>query len=324
MKKFAFITALLFPFTADALTLAWPIDCELGKTCFIQNFVEHGTATPAVDFACDGATFHGLTGTDIRIRSLAAMRAGVTVKAAADGTIIGTRDSVDDISIRDGGEVSVKGRECGNGVNMKTGDGYNIQYCHLQKGSVRVRTGQSVKIGDLLGLVGLSGETEFPHLHINVMKDGAHIDPFTSAPAAAACAATLPGTAPQLWSPPIAYQPTNLLNDGVTDHVPDRKAMLDTPEAKTSLPVNAPAMLYWVELMNVKAGDILTLSLTAPDGSTVAEHSTTLPKNMAAYFTYTGKKNASGNLAPGVYHSRVVLTRAGVSAIDTTSAATVR
>ena len=324
MRRLLIAVLAFAPLTAHALSLAWPIDCKLGETCFIQNFVEHGSAQSPVDFACDGATFHGLTGTDIRIKSLAAMRAGVAVLAATDGVVLGTRDGVDDISIRDGGEASVKNRECGNGVNIQNADGYSTQYCHMRKGSVLVRTGQQVKTGDALGLVGMSGETEFPHLHINILKGGAHIDPFTSAPTSIACDAKLIGTAPQLWATPIAYQPTNLLNDGVVDSVPDRKAMLDTPVSQATLPTNAPAMLYWAELMNVRMGDVLTLSLTGPDGSSLAERSTTLPKNMAAYFHYIGKKNSSGNLAPGVYHARVALLRHGVAVIDHTRSVTVK
>jgi murein DD-endopeptidase MepM/ murein hydrolase activator NlpD len=38
----------------------------------------------------------------------------------------------------------------------------------MQKGSVRVQQGDDVRAGDLLGLVGNSGNTSEPHIHIHV------------------------------------------------------------------------------------------------------------------------------------------------------------
>jgi murein DD-endopeptidase MepM/ murein hydrolase activator NlpD len=42
-------------------------------------------------------------------------------------------------------------------------------YAHLQAGSIKVKEGDRVKRGDLLGLVGNSGNTSAPHLHFHVM-----------------------------------------------------------------------------------------------------------------------------------------------------------
>jgi hypothetical protein len=39
--------------------------------------------------------------------------------------------------------------------------------CHLQNGSVRVRPGDAVLVGDTIGLCGNSGRTSVPHLHIH-------------------------------------------------------------------------------------------------------------------------------------------------------------
>ena len=134
----------------------------------------------------------------------------------------------------------------------------------------------------------------------------------------------LVGTAPQLWATPVAYQPTNLLNDGIVDHVPERAAMLDTPVTKTTLPTNAPALLYWAELMNVKAGDVVIFSMTDPHGSVFAERSITLPKKMAAYFNYVGKKNSSGYFTPGLYRIRMLVMRGMDTLVDVTREVTIQ
>ena len=48
-------------------------------------------------------------------------------------------------------------------------DGAVVALCHLQRGSVSVRTGQAVQIGDEVGRCGNSGNSTEPHLHLQAM-----------------------------------------------------------------------------------------------------------------------------------------------------------
>ncbi len=57
----------------------------------------------------------------------------------------------------------------GNAVILDIGGGNFALYGHFQPGSVRVKEGQRVKRGDVLGLVGSSGNSLAPHLHFHVM-----------------------------------------------------------------------------------------------------------------------------------------------------------
>ncbi len=65
----------------------------------------------------------------------------------------------------------------GNYVMLDIGRGRYVFYAHLQTGSVRVRVGDRVKRGQVLGLLGLSGNTPAPHLHLHV---GDTIEPIGS------------------------------------------------------------------------------------------------------------------------------------------------
>ena len=56
----------------------------------------------------------------------------------------------------------------GNYVILDLGDGNFAFYAHLQPGSLRVELGQQVQRGDVLGLVGNSGNSTEPHLHFHV------------------------------------------------------------------------------------------------------------------------------------------------------------
>lgn len=63
----------------------------------------------------------------------------------------------------------------GNHIEINHGFGYVTLYAHL--GSFKVRPGQHVKRGDLIGFVGMTGRTSGPHLHYEVHKNGVAIDP---------------------------------------------------------------------------------------------------------------------------------------------------
>lgn len=76
------------------------------------------------------------------------------------------------------GTVSVvekNGKGYGNSVTIRHGFGYETLYGHLSK--ILVREGQKVKRGDVIGLVGNSGLSTAPHLHYEVIKNEAKINP---------------------------------------------------------------------------------------------------------------------------------------------------
>ena len=57
----------------------------------------------------------------------------------------------------------------GNCVILDLGGGRFAMYAHMQPGSIRVRKGDRVKLGQAIGLVGDSGNSVVPHLHFQVM-----------------------------------------------------------------------------------------------------------------------------------------------------------
>jgi len=63
----------------------------------------------------------------------------------------------------------------GNAVFIDHGDGLISMYFHLSE--IRVKTGQQVNIGDMVGLVGTTGRSTGPHLFFGVRWHGARINP---------------------------------------------------------------------------------------------------------------------------------------------------
>lgn len=89
--------------------------------------------------------------------------------AAPIGTpIIATADGVVTKSERRGGN--------GNYVKVKHNDMYETQYLHMKKRQVRV--GDYVRQGDVLGTVGMTGNTGGPHVCYRFWKNGEQVDPF--------------------------------------------------------------------------------------------------------------------------------------------------
>jgi murein DD-endopeptidase MepM/ murein hydrolase activator NlpD len=63
----------------------------------------------------------------------------------------------------------------GNHIEISHGYGYLTLYGHLSK--YKVRAGQHVKRGDVIGFVGSTGRSQAPHLHYEVHKDGKVVNP---------------------------------------------------------------------------------------------------------------------------------------------------
>ncbi len=76
-----------------------------------------------------------------------------------------------------GGVVSRAGWELqyGNVVEINHAEGFKTRYAHASQ--IVVRTGQTVKKGDVIAKVGNTGRSSGPHLHYEVIKAGAHINP---------------------------------------------------------------------------------------------------------------------------------------------------
>ena len=91
-----FICALAASPVAGAPLLQQPIDCELGETCYIQNYVDADPSSDYADFACGKLSYDGHKGTDFALPTLADMQRGVDVLAAAPGRVLGTRDGMKD------------------------------------------------------------------------------------------------------------------------------------------------------------------------------------------------------------------------------------
>lgn len=301
----AAVFSLATPCVASDFVLSQPIDCVLGDTCHIQQFVDRDAGPEARDFFCGGLSYDGHQGTDFSLPTMEDMRLGVNVLAAAPGVVVSIRDGMPDVFFTQDARAQIAGRECGNGVLMRHDDGFETQYCHLKMGSIRVRPGQEVIRGAVLGQVGLSGATQFPHLHLTVRENGQMIDPFDR-DTAETCG--LPEA--DLWEKTPLYRSTGLLDVGFSNGIPSYEAVQNGTAAVANLPADAAGLVLFGYAFGGQAGDIVTLTINGPNGN-ILNQTVTLEKDQARYFRASGKRLTADRWPAGPYLGTVIVMRDG-------------
>ncbi len=293
--------------------LSLPLACEPHRTCFIQSLVDLDAGTGVRDFACGAATYDGHSGVDFRVLSAKVAASGVAVQAAADGIVKGVRDGVADIFLRDNKSADLKGRECGNGVLIDHGNGWETQYCHLKQGTVTATKGQQVKRGERLGDVGFSGKADFAHLHFTVRREGKVIDPFLPDAIDGACQRD--AKAAGLWSPEVTaafpYKNGEIVGTGFTGEPPDFNALEVDHTNIVPLAATSPALLFYGRFINLRAGDRIRTIVTGPGGGLIEQLSPPLERNKATFLSFAGKKRQDKPWTAGRYEGRVEIVRDG-------------
>lgn len=302
---------LAFPAAAiaeEAPAFVLPIACEPGRSCFIQNYVDADPSSASRDYQCGPLTYDGHNGTDFRLPSMAVQRAGVDVLAAAPGRVVRRRDGIADMHVRGGGAATVKDVECGNGVVIEHSAGWQTQYCHLARGSLRVEVGDRVEAGQAIGRVGLSGLTEYPHLHFIVRHRGAIIDPFAHEASPQSC-----GGGRMLWETGLhallVYRSRGVLNAGFAAG-PVTMAALEAGELEPRPGIDAGALVAYARGIGLKAGDVQTVVLRGPSGEALAKHEARpLERHQAQSLIFVGVRKPPAGWGQGTYRARYLISR---------------
>jgi hypothetical protein len=302
-----------WPFTAEAdrIALEVPVDCTLGKICYIQNYFDDDPSSGRKDYACGRLSYDGHQGTDFRLTDYVAMESGVAVLAAAPGVVKAVRDGMADVSVREVDRMTLHGRDAGNGVVIAHGQGWETQYSHLKRGSVVVHAGEQVEAGQKLGLIGLSGNTEFPHVDFAIRYRGKPLDPFAGPDGFRTCG----DTSRSLWSETalrkLAYQPTGALGGGFAAERPDAESARHGRYRTATLSVSAPALVFWVDVFGAQAGDVQAFEIFGPDNRLVHRQADTLSKSNVSWFAFAGRRSPPGGWPAGRYTGQYELSREG-------------
>ena len=95
---------------------------------------------------------------------------GAEALAVADAVVVATKDGIpENVPGPTSRAVPITLETVGgNHVILDLGGGRFAFYAHLQPGSLRVKTGDKVRRGQVVGLVGNSGNSTEPHLHFHI------------------------------------------------------------------------------------------------------------------------------------------------------------
>ncbi|MGE0152537.1 MAG: M23 family metallopeptidase [Reyranellaceae bacterium] len=290
------------------IQLELPLDCALPDRCAVQFHVDRRTGPAVGDYRCGKRSYDTHRGTDFRVLSPQDFAAGIPVLAAAAGRVIALRDGMEDIDVVELGRSKVEGRAGGNQVALAHEDGWETWYWHLRKGSVAVQEGQAVVAGTRLGLIGLSGDTNFPHLHFELRRNrNIIVDPFDASAGDDECR-----TPPQsLWTKSAAaalpYAPV-LARLGFAAREPTRNEAIYGRVPDAGSQADAQALFVWFELYGVEANDRISVQWQLPGGAW-REPAQFVWQQELSYAFRTGRLNLPPPLPRGDYALRLRIER---------------
>jgi murein DD-endopeptidase len=131
-----------------------------GRAVIAQRF--------AIDWAQlypDGKSYQGDPGDNRNYRAY-----GAEIRAVADGIVTQVKDGIQQNAPGATSRAVPMTLEtlAGNYVIVEIGRGEYALYAHMQPGSLRAQVGDKVREGQVLGLVGNSGNSSEPHLHFDI------------------------------------------------------------------------------------------------------------------------------------------------------------
>ena len=131
--------------------------------------------------------------------------------AAAAGTVVDSQDGLpNSTTLPHPPPPPPIGQTVGNHVTVQIGRGLYVLYAHMDPHSVKVHIGDKVARGQLLGLIGTSGNSSTPHLHFQIMTTPEFF-PTDSVPYVFDQFRLLGRVPDRIWDDNLGLQPTGKL-----------------------------------------------------------------------------------------------------------------
>jgi murein DD-endopeptidase MepM/ murein hydrolase activator NlpD len=281
------------PAAPDGVTSAHPLfDWPLGHTTSdpgyfaISNFLDQDAEFPDKlrDYHCGTRTYDTASGYNHKgldvfswpFKWLKMDNDEVQVLAGAAGTIIGKDDGNFDRNCSFVGDW--------NAVYVEHADGSVAWYGHLKKNSLTSKTvGQSVVAGEFLGVIGSSGNSTGPHLHLEVYDSGNKLVD----PSQGACNTI---TADTWWNSQRPYYEAGINMVATHDAPPvmdNGCGVAETPNFQQSFAAGQ-TVYFAIYLRDQQAGQQVDLKIYQPDGTVWREweFSRESPAHYAASWWY--------------------------------------
>jgi len=286
---------------ATPTLLAWPLKAASSLADYgyhgTSNFVDHDSRYPnrVLDYQCGGRTYdkadgYNHAGTDLFLWPFPWLKmdlSQVHVVAAAPGTIVYKSDGNFDRS------CSMNTADW-NAVYVRHANGSVAWYAHMKSGSLTSKAvGATVAAGEYLGVVGSSGSSTGPHLHLELHDSaGALVDPYDGA-----CDASSEGS---WWLAQPAYR-DSAVNTLTTGTAPPSFGTCPNQEQANAQPTFAPGsrIVFTTYYRDQEAGQLSSFRILRPDRSVYASWAHTAQARTTARIG-TGPTTMSAPRAPWV------------------------
>lgn len=254
--------------SAKAIEFRFPVACQIMGNCWITNHVDLDDRMGRVsDYMCGEKATDNNKSTHISLASRAAVAQNIAVLATADGRIKVARHS---------------GGFCGTRILIGHDDGWESSYCHLNPRTLQVREGQDVKQGQIIGSIGISGQTDWPRLSFATIRNGMIFDPFSGRTAIEGCSAKTENLWQGGMNPP--YEPAAVTSAGFTvGYVSNNDIMNGTAQSATSIRADTIQLSLWSLMMNLRKGDKISMVIEHENGKILKEFDQAIEKDTTYY-----------------------------------------
>ena len=160
-----FYSANQYPSKAESVSITLPfkgtwIASGAGATGATNHHDRIASQKYAIDISRLGEDSKLFTGEGVKNEE--SYTFGAPIYAPVQGEVVHVVDTLPDVKVRERDKLA------GNHIIIRFQDSLYVALAHLKQGTIRVKQGAQVQVGQELGEVGLSGNTDFSHLHIHI------------------------------------------------------------------------------------------------------------------------------------------------------------
>lgn len=295
------------------LALKLPVSCQLEESCWLVNYPDVQKEEGYQDYKGGKNTYEGNKGTYFAVKTFIDIKNGTPAHAADDGKVIFVRNNIEDNYPLGDKDTEKEPPFCGNAVVIEHNHGWKTAYCHLKKGSISVKQGDFTTAGAQIGQIGLSGQTEFPHLYFTVLKGENYFDPFSGL--------QLNGKENKnkykpLWGinarDNLKYRDVILTNIGVSAEDPSLYSVKQGSYKNIELLYDEPEIFIWVYGFHFKKKDIIKLTLYNPDQEKVMNDFIRVSSGNIENLVSFKKKKKKEKWKPGFYNVKINYIKTGL------------
>ncbi len=258
-----------------------PLGYTLNSDWAVNNYADVDPR-PGVQADYRGGQYQssGNDGTDIRPFGFNRMDAGIPILAAADGTVTTVVDGNFDRNTTANTNPS-------NNVRISHGNNWETRYDQLMRYSITVKVGDVVKAGQIIGLMGSSGNSTGQHVHFSPYYRGCPVEMGFDTVVYQAQPMPYAGDIE-----PFAFEA------GITNYDP-MVDILEHPSPLTSYSTTQSGIIhFWGKYYNVDSSDTLTWKWYRPDG-TQAYSNNYIPGNFRFSYWWLSRPVSSFTSTPG-------------------------